>query len=251
MKANQLEARMRAFETSDDFCVPHDTYVLVRVDGRNFTTLTRQRHAFHAPYDVGFRDLMIGTARRLMSCGFNVLYAYLQSDEISLLLHPSDATFQRKTRKLLSILAGEASAAFSVALGDIGVFDARLSLLPDREQLADYFRWRQADARRNALNGYCYWLLRDQDETPAQVHRELLYLSATEKKALLALLGDDFDAIPAWQKNGAGIYKHGVPKVGIDPRTGEQVAATRHELKTDFDLPTRDAYVRFINTLVP
>ena len=35
-----------------------------------------------------------------MQCGFNILYGFTQSDEISLLLHPDDDTFARKTRKL-------------------------------------------------------------------------------------------------------------------------------------------------------
>jgi tRNA(His) 5'-end guanylyltransferase len=62
-----------------------------------------------------------------MQCGFRVIYGYTQSDEISLLFHPEENSFGRKTRKLNSILAGEASAKFSLQLGDHGSFDCRIS----------------------------------------------------------------------------------------------------------------------------
>ena len=57
---------------------------------------------------------MAHTIRHLMQCGFNVAYGYRESDEISLLLRRDDDTFKRK-RKIISVLAGEASAAFSMA----------------------------------------------------------------------------------------------------------------------------------------
>ncbi len=53
----------------------------------------------------------------LMNCGLRVVYAYTQSDEISLLLHRDEEGFGRKLRKLNSVLAGEASAKLSFLLG--------------------------------------------------------------------------------------------------------------------------------------
>src|SRR5439155_739888 len=78
-----------------------------------------------------FHDLMRQTAEHLMSnCGLGVSYAFSQSDEISLLFGPDSDGFGRKLRKLLSILAGEASARFSLLLGSLAVFDCRVSQLP-------------------------------------------------------------------------------------------------------------------------
>lgn len=51
-----------------------------------------------------------------MNCGFNVIYGYTESDEISLLFHPQENSFSRKFRKFNSVLAGEASAKFSILL---------------------------------------------------------------------------------------------------------------------------------------
>ena len=84
--------------------------------GRGFTRLTKDVCQFEAPFDQRFRDLMVATTTHLMTCGFRVIYGYTQSDEISLLLHRDTEVFNRKLRKYDSILAGEASAKFSVLL---------------------------------------------------------------------------------------------------------------------------------------
>ena len=100
MKFDELDKKMRVFETAHDYCVPPGIFIVTRLDGRNFTRLTKELHDFVAPYDERFRDLMVDTAAHLMECGFRVTYAYTESDEISLLLHPSDITFGRKTRSI-------------------------------------------------------------------------------------------------------------------------------------------------------
>jgi tRNA(His) guanylyltransferase len=148
------------FETAHDRSVLPGMFLVARIDGRNFTRLTKETHNFEAPYDARFRDMMIETTSHLMNCGFNAIYGYTQSDEISLLFHPSITTFDRKVRKYNSILAGEASAKFSLLLQDLACFDCRISELPNVDLVVDYFRWRNEDARRNALNAHCYWLLR-------------------------------------------------------------------------------------------
>jgi len=165
MKFDELEKRMRIFETAHDHCVLPGLFMVARIDGRNFTRLTREIHHFDAPFDVRMRDYMVETTSYLLQCGFRVMYGYTQSDEISLLFHPSDETFGRKLRKLNSILAGEASAKFSVLLGDAAAFDCRISQLPQIGDVVDYFRWRSEDAQRHALNGHCYWMLRQQGKS--------------------------------------------------------------------------------------
>ncbi len=161
MRFDEIDRQMRVYETNQDRCVLPNLHIVARLDGRNFTRLTKEVRPFATPYDEAFRDLMLTTVCHLMDCGFRVIFGYTQSDEISLLFHRDDQTFQRKERKILSVLAGEASAVFSLSLGNPAVFDARISTLPGLEQIKDYFRWRMEDASRNCLNGYCYWLLRD------------------------------------------------------------------------------------------
>jgi len=68
--------------------------MVARIDGRCFTRLTKEIHQFDAPYDIRFRDIMVETVKHLMNCGFKMVYGYTQSDEISLLFHPDENTFQ-------------------------------------------------------------------------------------------------------------------------------------------------------------
>ena len=205
MKFDELEKRMRIFETVHDHCVLPGLFMVARIDGRNFTRLAREIHHFDAPFDVRMRDYMVETTSYLLQSGFRVMYGYTQSDEISLLFHPSDESFGRKLRKLNSILAGEASAKFSVLLGDVAAFDCRISQLPQIGDVVDYFRWRSEDAHRNALNGYCYWMLRQQGKSVEAATTHLSGLSVAEKNELLFRQGINFNEVPNWQKRGIGV----------------------------------------------
>ena len=141
MKFDDIDARMRVFETAHDHCVLPQVYIVARIDGRNFTRLTKTGDRFEAPFDDGFRDLMVTTTKHVMESGFRIVYGYSESDEISLLFHRNDDTFGRKERKILSVLAGEASAVFSLAHGAKACFDCRVCQLPTDQQVVDYFRW--------------------------------------------------------------------------------------------------------------
>ena len=56
MKFDELEGRMRIYETSHDHCVLPGIFIVARLDGRNFTRLTKEVYAFDRPYDERFRD---------------------------------------------------------------------------------------------------------------------------------------------------------------------------------------------------
>jgi tRNA(His) 5'-end guanylyltransferase len=185
-----------------------------------------------------------------MNCGFKMIYGYTQSDEISLLFERDDNSFGRKLRKLNSILAGEASAKFSLLLGDIGVFDCRISQLPNLDLVVDYFRWRNEDANRNALNAHCYWMLRKQGQNMNQATKTLEGMSVAEKNELLFQNGINYNDLPAWHKRGIGLYWETYNKIGTNPLTGESVTAQRLRIKKDFDLPAKDDYDAFVRALV-
>ena len=207
MKFDELDQKMRVFETAHDHCVLPGLYMVARLDGRGFTRLTKEIHQFEAPFDPRFRDLMFGTAEYLMtSCGFHIVYGYTQSDEISLLFSLEESQFRRKLRKLHSVLAGEASAKFSLLLGAIGVFDCRISQLPTESLVVDYFRWRNEDAHRNSLGAHGYWMLRQQGKLAGEATSAMEGLSVAEKNELLFQNGINFNDIPLWQRRGSGLY---------------------------------------------
>lgn len=247
MKFDELDTTMRIYETAHDLCVLPGLHIVVRLDGRSFTRLTKEVHRFESPFDERVRDLMVTTTKHVMACGFRILYGYTQSDEISLLFHRDEDLFGRKLRKLESVLAGEASAAFSLALGAHAAFDGRVSQLPDAGRVRDYFRWRQEDAHRNALNAHCYWALRREGKSVGQATEGSQGMSTAEKNELLYRHGVNYNDLPAWQKRGTGVHWADVSKAGVDPRTGAPTQTTRRRLVADLELPFGDDYGPYVD----
>jgi len=247
---NELDKKMRVFETSHDLRVLPEVYIVVRVDGRSFTRLTKETRQFDTPFDTCFRDYMVETVKHLMVCGFKVVYGYTQSDEISLLLHKDDDLFGRKARKVISIFAGEASSKFTLLLGDLACFDARVSELPTKALVVDYFRWRSEDASRNALNSHCYWLLRKNGKSAKEATDYLSGISVADKNELLFQNGVNFNNVPNWQKRGIGVYWEVYEKPGVNPMTDAKAVSTRKKLVVDYDLPIREEYSEFISALL-
>jgi tRNA(His) guanylyltransferase len=250
MNFDDLDRKLRLFETAHDRAVLPETHIVARIDGRSFTRLTKETVGFEAPFDVQFRDMMIETVQHLMTSGFTVIYGYTQSDEISLLLSINDQSFGRRTRKLISILAGEASAKFSVVLGQVAAFDCRLSEFPNAGLVIDYFRWRQEDAHRNSLNAHCYWRLRQQGQTPTQATRQIEGMSIAAKNEFLFQLGINVNTLPAWQKRGVGITWKDVERVGLNPVTNQSVQTIRRQLVVNCELPLGQEYSQFIGSLI-
>ena len=251
MKFDDLDKKMRIYETAADLCVLPGMFMVARIDGRSFTGLTKEVCQFEAPFDVRFRDLMVATTKSLMTCGFKVVYAYTESDEISLLFDPDERVFGRKLRKYNSTLAGEASAQFSVRLGQAASFDCRVSQLPSVELVLDYFRWRNEDAARNALNSWCYWTLRKQGLSEQEATKRLLGKSVSQKNELLFQLGINFNDIPSWQKRGVGLYWEKYDKTAINPVTNKEVVARRRRIRTNYDLPMKNQYGKFVASIIP
>ena len=246
MNFDDLDAKMRVYEESLDQILVPETFLVARLDGNRFTRLTKEVCAFEAPFDERFRDMMIETVKALMNYGFRVLYGYTESDEISLLFHPNEDSFGRKVRKFNSLLAGVASASFSMQLGKQGVFDCRMVPLPSLERVKDYFLWRQEDAHRNSLNSHCYWMLRKQGKSVEEATKALKGQSVSFKNELLFRNGINYDTLPSWQKRGIGVYWDAVEKQGFNPITGETETATRRTLTVDFELPIRSEYGEFV-----
>ena len=242
MRFDDLDKIMRTYEESLDQYIEPDKIIIARLDGRSFTKLTKYTCDFKKPFDENFRNLMVATVMHLMKyCGFNIVKGFTESDEISLLFAPDSTQFNRKVRKLNSILAGEASAYFSLQLGIPACFDCRIIPLPDQERVDDYFSWRQEDANRNALNSWCYWTLREKGYNAADAQNLIKGKSIEEKKELLSQNGIDYDTLPRWQRKGVNVTWKEIGKEGWNPLTETKTVTTRkelrHELKLSEDFP--------------
>jgi tRNA(His) 5'-end guanylyltransferase len=254
MKFSEFDTKMRVFEEAHDHCVLPGVHMVARIDGRNFTRLTKEDLTLDRPFDEKFHEWMVEATRRVMDCGFRTVYAYTQSDEISLLLHRDESAFDRKLRKFISVLASEATAAFNHARyyydrHSYGTFDCRISQLPSKQDVVDYFRWRQADAPRNARNAHVYWNLRADRYTGKQADKMMRQMNVAQKMEYLTTKQIYPADLPPWQWNGVGVWWETYEKEGVDPRTDEKVKVLRRRLCVD-EIPTGDAYSTFIYDLL-
>ena len=250
MVFDDFDEKMRVYEQSIDQIILPEIYMVARLDGRGFTKLTKEICKFEAPFDVRFRDIMIHTVEHLMDCGFRVIYGFTESDEISLLFHANEDAFGRKVRKFNSVLAGEASSAFSLELGRPAVFDCRIVPLPNVDRVRDYFLWRQEDAHRNSLNSHCYWALRNEGKSVQEATNELSGKSVSYKNELLFSHGTNYDKLPSWQKRGIGLWKETYEKDGYNPLKQQKETAVRIRTKVEYELPLGEEYANLVQKLL-
>ncbi len=247
MKTDELEERMRAMECFHSLRLLDGVFPIIRVDGRSFSRLTAAR--FEKPFDIRFHEAMVKTAEALLqeTRGY---YAYTESDEISVACPRGWDFFDREVEKIVSVTASIAASVFSLAIGASAVFDSRVVAAVDEECVVDYFRWRQADAGRCALNGWCYWTLRKAGKGVDEATRLLDNKDVTYKNELLFKAGVNFAKLPSWQRRGAGLYWHNVDKEGYNPKKKEKVVAHRRRVRVDEDLPAGDGYDHLLKGLI-
>jgi tRNA(His) guanylyltransferase len=246
--SDRFEAEQRAREWFHGLRLLLGAWPVIRVDGRGFSGFTKTR--FDKPFDARFSEMMVGTSKALLE-ELGGIYAYTESDEISVLLRPGSDLFDRKLEKLVSVSAGIASAAFTHACGEPAHFDSRVWLGTGLPDVVDYFSWRQADATRCALNGWCYWTLRKAGMSAKEAARALEGRSVAEKNELLFAHDINFNEVPLWQRRGIALYWESYEKHGHDPVRGMPVTAMRRRIAVARELPMRDAYRDFLRTLLP
>ena len=144
--------RWEAAETSRRLSGP---VAVIRIDGRAFSSFTR---GCDKPCDTRIEAAMIAMAAELVEA-FHARVAYVQSDEVTLVLvaePPAEMPFGGRVQKLTSVTASRAAAAFMFALPPSLAqrrphFDARVFAVEGFAEAEAVLRWRQRDARRNAV----------------------------------------------------------------------------------------------------
>jgi tRNA(His) guanylyltransferase len=247
MNRDTFEQRMRALEYFHSLRVLPGAWVVLRVDGRGFSRFTEAH--YEKPFDPAFHALMLQTARTLLE-ELQGVYAYTESDEISVLFRPEWKLFDREVEKLVSISAGIASATFTLASQQPAHFDSRLWLGVDVAQVIDYFYWRQADAARCALNGWCYWTLRKAGNSVAAATTALKKQSVAAKNELLFQHGINFNDVPAWQRRGSGLFWETYEKTGYDPIQQKEVTTSRRRIQVSEELPMKEEYGDWLRQII-
>ena len=219
MKRDDLGNRMKTFyEEIPKTKLMRRCPVVIGIDGKAFHTFTT---GFKRPFDDVLIKTMQDTAKYLCENIQGCQLAYTQSDEISLLLidyqrFETSAWFDYEIQKMCSISASMATMAFnrifSETVSDLKVddtkpmdryfeavysgamFDARVFNIP-REEVTNYFYWRQLDASRNSIQmvGQANFS-----------HKELQYKSCNDiQNMLMTQKGINWNDLPAYQKRGS------------------------------------------------
>lgn len=245
--AREVEERQRAHEYLRSLTVLPGVWLVIRLDGDGFSGLTET--CFEKPFDAGFRDVMVA-ATKYVQQELGARFAYTASDEISLLFDPSFARYGRGVEKLLSLSAGMASAAFTHEAKLPARFDSRIWAGANVSDVVEYFSWRQSDASRNALNGWCYWTLRKSGDSAKRVTERLRGASTSDKNELLFQHGVNFSKVPAWQRRGVGLWWEPYETTGHDPIRDVPVVAIRRRLRIDDDLPMRQGFRDLVRRVI-
>ena len=150
-----LGDRMKRHEAAHRAVLPRRTYTVLRVDGRAFHNYLR---GAAKPFDEAFMADMDAVAEALCAEITGSVFAYTQSDEISILAtdfatEQTEPWFGGVVAKQLSISAALATAVLNERRpGHRALFDARVFTLSDPVEVANYFLWRQRDCVRNSIS---------------------------------------------------------------------------------------------------
>lgn len=215
-QADSLGDRMKAAEVTTKQTLLRRTPVIIRIDGRAFHTYTKQLKKFDpsvkdTPFSIVMHDVMMAATRALVENVQNCVFAYTQSDEISLLLrdwdfHETQQWFSGGVQKMVSISAVIASNAFNLEMtkyktlssfNDYAQFDSRVYNLP-KEEVTNYFIWRQQDASRNSVQmlGHFHFSQKQMHGKSNSQVQDMLMLQA----------GVNWNDLPTWMKRGSCIY---------------------------------------------
>ena len=247
MSTEDFEARMKAREYFHSLRLVPGTWTILRVDGRGFSRFTETH--FEKPFDSKFHAWMVESTRLLME-NLGGSYAYTESDEASILFRPEWGLFDREVEKIVSVSAGLMSAAFTKASGLLAHFDSRIWVGSSVGDVIDYFRWRQSDAARCALNGWCYWTLRKSGLSENEATRQLERTTPGDKNELLFRHGINFNEVPLWQRRGVGLTWETYDKDGVNPKSGDATVAKRRRIALVDELPMKDEYSTYLQAMI-
>lgn len=153
--STDLGDRMKAYEAVHRAVLPRRTHTLLRLDGKAFHSYLR---GCERPFDEQFMADMNEVAAALCAEISGAVFAYTQSDEISILVTDfatlgTQPWFGGVAAKILSVSASLATAVLNERRPrKRALFDARVFTISDPVEVANYFLWRQRDAVRNSIS---------------------------------------------------------------------------------------------------
>lgn len=228
-KRDSLGDRMKRFERDFSFTLTRDFPVLMRLDGKAFHTYTK---GLDRPFDVRIIAAMWEVAKVLCSEIQGAKIAYVQSDEISILIKNRDFEgepwFGNKVQKMVSVAAGIASGVMTEespkVFGTVkrACFDARVWAVPAHE-VCNALLWRQQDWSRNSIQMLARSLYS---------HKQCQNKNNSDLREMCFQKGENWNDLPVYLRRGACIvretYHAGAPN---------EPPVTRHRWVVDKNIP--------------
>jgi len=247
--------RMKSFyEDRFRYKLPRRSFTLIRIDGKAFHTYTK---GLKKPFDDGLMEDMDQTAVYLCKNIQGAKLAYVQSDEISLVLTDFDdldtaAWFDGNIQKMASIAASLATAKFNqlrmtrscmernfnldpddLEKFKLAMFDARVFQIPYIEEVINYFVWRQQDATRNSVQAVAQYFYS---------YEELLGKKQNDLQEIIFQKGSNWNNYTSGEKRGRLIQK--VEKKYL--RRGSEVTIIENEDEFNIKLSGLNVYSRSV-----
>lgn len=191
---------MKRYEESTNFKIIPRTPIIIRIDGKKFSNLTK-RLSIEKPFSPVFADMMAKSAIAVASEIQGCVIGYTQSDEITFIIRTdqSDETtpwFDNRIQKMVSVAASISTAAFNGLLGQNfgfdpagkypprAYFDCRIFPVPTMTEVVNNLIWRQRDCTKNSISSAAYFEIgkvAGRETARAMVHK----LNQDERQELL------------------------------------------------------------------
>lgn len=242
-----LGDRMKKYEEASRTSFPRRMPLIIRVDGKAFSKYTSRLP--NKPFDRNFISVMESTAIELCVQIQGAQLAYVQSDEISVLVHGykrlnSDVWYDNQVQKIVSVSAAIAAATFTakswrmwqkspedIECTDImpAYFDARAFVLPESE-VTNYMHWRQQDTVRNSVQMLTRSLFS---------HKECHGKNVVQMKEMCIAAGHPWEDLTPTIRKGRCVKKNYCPHSGA-----------RMGWKVDTDIPMFSENREYIESLL-
>ncbi len=216
--------------------VRDDYFIGMRLDGVSFSSFTKD---MEKPFDPKFQRAMDYVCEHLMENIPDLVAAYVQSDEISLVFRQDTAWFDRRTEKFLSVVPSMATGRltqWSVGLKRLPYFDARMLFLPTLSDVRVMLDERQLDSAKNSVSCIMYWYLRQVEGMSGKSADTFMRNIGDKRDRELWLRDRNIDT--PWDKRMGRLFtRETYEKDGFNPVTKQSVRAVRRRVRRNTELP--------------
>ncbi|CAE6537794.1 tRNA(His) guanylyltransferase [Rhizoctonia solani] len=213
--ANTRFQYVRSFELPDPL-LPN-THLVLRIDGHAFHKFS-DAHGFQKPNDERALQLMDKAAQTVMEEYPDIVLGFGESDEFSFLFKKSTKLYNRRQSKIVSMLTSLFTSAYvfnwktyfpDVELKYPPSFDGRVVVYPGKQEIRDYFSWRQADTHINNLYNTTFWALVQQGGMTAREAETKLKgtLSKDKHEILFSSFSINYNSLPERFKKGSVLIR--------------------------------------------